>query len=128
MATALPVKLQLQITGNNIVSNDTYTKQYEVIAKSEKQFYNIKSTDGALPVSIEKLGEVVVITVDAPNAILQIITSTPETIEIPIAGKLFWEIPSTFAGIITNVNVRTDSTTNVNAEVSLWGVAPVVVS
>lgn len=124
---ALPVKVSLQIVGNNIVSDDIYVKQYAVIGKAEKEFFEIKSTDGYLPISVSKMGSISHILAYSTSAKLKITTNTvppttPTITEIPINGKLYWEVPSTFSDLITAVELATDSLTIVNAEVSVWGV------
>ena len=118
----LPVKVSLQIVGNNIVSNELYTNQYTIIAKSEEEFFEIINTDGELPVGISKKGTISHIIADSTNAKIKITTSAPDSFEIPINGKLFWEVPSAFSNTITNIAVLTDSTTKVNCTISVWGI------
>lgn len=123
---SLPVKVQLQIIGNDIVSNDLYVKDCSIIAKEEKEFYGLINTDGYLPLSVSKLGQITTIVVGSTSAKIKVTTSAPSIIEIPVSGKMFWEIPKALADIITGIDVATDSTTAVTAEVSVWGIAPTV--
>lgn len=116
------VKINHEIVGNGFVSNDFYTEDLTIVGKIEREFESLLSTDGYINVPVSKIGTIQVITAESTNAKIRINDDSVSGVILSVSGKLFWEVPPTYADTITSIDVATDSTTAISAILGVWGV------
>ena len=114
-----PVAVTLDIKGFKLVSDTLYTNEYTVVGKTEQEF-NLAVTDGYQSVGLGKIGDKSVIIAESSSANLRITTASG-VITLPVAGKLFWDIPVAWSDTITNIDVSTESASAVSVMISIWG-------
>jgi len=115
------VQVEFKVTGNKYVSDEYYSEELTVVGKTEKEYYNITTLDGYLSIGLGKIGNITHIQANSTNAKIKVTDTLSGVTILPISGKLFWKVPTTFSSTIADISVGTDSTTNVSAEVSIWG-------
>jgi hypothetical protein len=113
------VNIILAINGNNQITNNVISEEFNIAKKFEYEFSDLTSTDLYIDLPISKFTHISKIIAQSDNQLKIKVTHLSGIAENFISGVGYLCLDSTYANNISGVAIGTNSTTSVNGFISL---------
>jgi len=127
----MSITLNVEVIGLKEATDIYNTEEISIVGKTEIELNALVVSDSWQSIPVSKIGTISKIianvttesTTVLPSANIRIIYSgNPSGITIPINGIFVYSVGDVFTNLITDIDVSTDSTTEMNCVVSVYGV------
>lgn len=116
----MAIQINYIINGDSTIASKTIERSLITTGKVEHTFNDLIDTDGAISVSLSKLGTISYIIANGTDAKITITSNAVDSV-IEVKGLLVYDVGTAYAGNITAITVETDSTTAVDLFLGVYG-------